>query len=84
MASICLTWASLALISSAMPIRSSSFAKNLSEAQIEAAVKRSADNRTLGTVTTVLGTPIAIVVIGLLWRRRKKPKDNAAQDTSPT
>jgi hypothetical protein len=47
-------------------LRSSSFAKNLTEAQIEAAVQRSADNRTLGTITTVLGTPIAIVVIGLL------------------
>jgi hypothetical protein len=48
-------------------IRSSSFAKSLTEAQIEAAVQRSADNRTLGMVTTVLGTPIAIVVIGLLY-----------------
>lgn len=47
-------------------IRSSNLAKNLTEAQIEAAVKRSADNRTLGTVATVLGTPIAIVFIGLL------------------
>jgi hypothetical protein len=47
-------------------IRSSSFAKNLTEAQIEQAVQRSAGNRTLGTVATVLGTPIAIVAIGLL------------------
>lgn len=47
-------------------IRSSSFARNLTEAQIEEAVQRSAGNRTLGTVATVLGTPIAIVVIGLL------------------
>jgi len=47
-------------------IRASSFAKSLTEAQIEEAVKRSAGNRTLGTVATVLGTPIAIVAIGLL------------------
>lgn len=47
-------------------IRSSSFAKNLTEAQIETAVQRSADNRTLGTVTTLLGAPIVIVCIGLL------------------
>ena len=47
-------------------IRASNFASRLTEAQIEEAVKRSTENRTLGTVATALGTPIAIVVIGLL------------------
>jgi hypothetical protein len=47
-------------------IRASAFASRLTEAQIEEAVKRSVNNRTLGTVTTVLGTPIAILLIGLL------------------
>lgn len=47
-------------------IRSSALAARLSEAQIEEAVKRSVSNRALGTVTTALGTPIVLVVIGLL------------------
>jgi hypothetical protein len=47
-------------------IRASSFASRLTEAQIEAAVKRSVDSKTLGTVATVFGTPIAVVIIGLL------------------
>lgn len=47
-------------------IRSSSFASRLSEAQIEETVKRSVERRTLGTVATVFGTPIAVVVIGLI------------------
>jgi hypothetical protein len=47
-------------------IRSSALASRLTEAQIEEAVKRSVNSRTLGTVATALGTPIAIVLIGLL------------------
>jgi|JI10StandDraft_1071094.scaffolds.fasta_scaffold53328_6 hypothetical protein len=47
-------------------IRSSSFTANFSEAQIEEAVKRSTSNPTLGMVTTALGTPIAVVIMGLI------------------
>jgi hypothetical protein len=44
----------------------SSFGVKLTEAQIEESVRRTVDNKTLGTVSTVLGTPIIIVAIGLL------------------
>jgi Yip1 domain len=47
-------------------IRASTFASRLTEAQIEAAVKRSVDSKTLGTVATAFGTPLVIVIIGLI------------------
>jgi Yip1 domain len=47
-------------------IRASAFASRLTEAQIEEAVKRSVASRTLGTVLAVIGTPIAVVIIGLI------------------
>jgi Yip1 domain len=47
-------------------IRASRFSANLTEAQIEEAVKRSSSNPALGMVTTAIGTPIAVVVMGLL------------------
>ncbi|MFO1504297.1 MAG: YIP1 family protein [Steroidobacteraceae bacterium] len=47
-------------------MRTSAFASRLTEAQIEEAVKRSVERKTLGTVATTLGTPIVIVVVGML------------------
>lgn len=47
-------------------LRASSFASRMTEAQIEEAVQRSTQNRGLGTVATALGTPLAMLVVGLL------------------
>jgi Yip1 domain len=47
-------------------IRASAFASRLTEAQIEAVVKRSVDNRTLGTVSSVLAIPAVLAFIALM------------------